>query len=1844
MGYRPRGISVRHRYLVFLIGAALACLVSPSRAGAQFIYTVAGNGTSGYSGDGGLATSAQVYNTFGVAVDAQGNIYIADTDNQRIRVINAGKTAITVATVTIQPGDIATVAGNGTAGYAGDGGPATNAEFYNPSGVAVDSAGNIYIADLYNFRVRKVNASGIVSTVTGTGTQAAGGDNGLAANATLYPYAVAVDSRGILYIADTYNQRIRVVNTSTSAITLANVTIQPENIATVAGNGTYGPSANGPAANAEFSDPYSLAVDSRSNIYICDTYNRQMRVVNTGTSPITVANVTIPPGDIATVAGNGNYGFRGDGYPASGAEFADPDGIAVDSAGNIYVSDLENERIRMVNNASGLASTMAGMGGAGTNGYGYNGDGIPAASALIAYPRVVAVDSAGNVYFSDEPNFRIRKIAVNPAPPTIVSRTSTAFTAGLPGTFTVTATDLPVSTLTESGALPTGVTFTDNGNNTGTLSGTPAAGTAGTYNIVFTASNGVLPNAVQNFTLTIYAPGGGPAASFVSQDTNTEGNWQGVYGGDGYSLAGASQSIPGYASLAVQNLVPGAFTWVASTTDVRALQVPGTSSRIAAAWYNSASFSFDVNFTDGNSHQVALYALDWDIAGRAETIQILDANSGVPLDTETVSNFASGTYLIWKISGHVQIVVTATATGGINAVVSGVFFGGGVPSLSITKTHTGLFTQGQQNATYTVTVSNQANAGPTNGSTVTVTETVPSGLTLVSMAGTGWTCPSNANTCTRSNALSGGTSYPPITVTVNVAANAASPQVNQVSVSGGGSVSSSATDPTGINAGTVCAGSCAALVSIDTHTEGNWRNVYGADGYSLANVTPQSIPSYASFTPQNQSLFTWVASTTDPRALQVPGSAESIAAAWYGNPTFSFDLNLTDGNTHQFALYALDWDGKGRAETIQIVDAASNSPLNTQTISNFANGIYLVWNISGHVKINVTLTAGPNAVVSGVFFGGQPSRAIPAITWATPSAITFGTALGSTQLNATSTVAGSFVYSPAAGAVLGAGSQTLSVTFTPTDTTDYTTTTVTVTLVVNRAAPIITWPAPAAITYGTALGSTQLNATAAFNGVAVSGSFVYSPAAGTVLGVGSPTLSVTFTPTDTVDYTAATATVTLVVNPAATGNQAAFVRSDGATQGNWQGAYGADGYSLSNVTPQSIPSYATFAVQNQSSHVWAASTGDSRALLIPGSTTQRIAAAWYSSPSFSFDVNFTDGNTHQFALYALDWDSQGRSETIQVEDGTINAVLDTRTISAFSNGIYLVWNISGHVKIIVAGTAGPNSVVSAVFFGGSSNPKVTPTITWATPAPITYGTALSGTQLNATASVPGSFAYNPAAGTVLGVGSQTLSVTFTPTDTVDYTTATGTVTLVVNPAPSANQAAFVGSDTATQGNWHGVYGADGYSVANDSQSLPAYASFALQGQASYTWTASTTDPRALQTGSGSGRIAAAWYNYPGFSMNVNFTDGNAHQFALYALDWDKSGRAETIQIQDATTNAVLDTRTISAFSNGIYLVWSISGSVKIVVTATAGPNSAVSGIFFGAGGSPTTPNLSITKTHSGNFTQGQQNATYVVTVSNAANATPTSGTVTVTETVPLGLTLVSMAGTGWTCPAGGSACTRSDALSGGASYPAITVTVNVAANASSPQVNQVSASGGGSATANASDSTTINVANGGSVAALFVKEDTSTQGNWQGVYGAGGYSLADVTPQSIPSYATFAVRNQAMYVWAASTTDSRALLVPGSTTQRIAATWYSSSSFSFDVNFTDGNSHQFTLYAVDWNGAGRAETIQILNPSTNTVLDTRTISSFSSGVYLVWDISGQVTINVTLTGGPNTVVSGAFFQ
>ena len=327
-------------------------------------------------------------------------------------------------------------------------------------------------------------------------------------------------------------------------------------------------------------------------------------------------------------------------------------------------------------------------------------------------------------------------------------------------------------------------------------------------------------------------------ATFVKTDTTTQGNWQSVYGGDGYNVIGDQAANPSYVTPV--GIGQSSYTWVGTTTDVRALQKGSNpAERIAATWYATNQFTIDMNIGDTGTHQVALYCLDWDSTIRRQTIDVLNA-SGQVLDTRALTtSFNGGVYLVWNVSGHVQFRITRNAAA--NAVVGGIFF-----------------------------------------------------------------------------------ATPP-------------------------------TVPT------------ATFVKTDTTTQGNWRSVYGGDGYNV--IGNQAVnPSYVTPVGVGQLSYTWTGTTTDVRALQKASNpADRIAATWYATK-FTIDVNIGDAGMHQVALYCLDWDSPLRRQTIEVLNA-SGQVLDTRALTtSFNGGVYLVWNVTGHVQFRVTTNAGPNAVVEGIFF------------------------------------------------------------------------------------------------------------------------------------------------------------------------------------------------------------------------------------------------------------------------------------------------------------------------------------------------------------------------------------------------------------------------------------------------------------------------------------------------------------------------------------------------------------------------------------------------------------------------------------------------------------------------------------------------------------------------------------------------------------------------------------------------------------------------------------------------------------------------------------------------------------
>jgi sugar lactone lactonase YvrE len=393
-------------------------------AGTGIITTVAGSGQRGYAGDGGPATAAKLFAPEGVAASAT-DLFIADTGSNHMRRVTAGiittvagngtatsgiggpavSAQLAVPTLTgsavdaagnlyfngfrqvhridAGTGIVTTIAGLGTLPSSGDGGPAVDAELWNNYGVAVDGPGNVFISELFG-RVRRIDVvSGIIDTVAGTGTSAFSGDGGPATAAELsYAYDVVSDAAGNYFIADGGNSRVRRVDAVTGIIT------------TVAGNGTSGFAGDGGLATAaRINLPIGVALDPAGNLFIADHQNNRVRRVDALT------------GIITTVAGNGTSGTAGDGGQATAAQIRNPQDVTVDAHGGLFISQPLHQRVRFVDLATGVITTLAGTGTAG-----FSGDGGVATSAQLNFPQGLAVDASGHLFINDWQNNRIRRV------------------------------------------------------------------------------------------------------------------------------------------------------------------------------------------------------------------------------------------------------------------------------------------------------------------------------------------------------------------------------------------------------------------------------------------------------------------------------------------------------------------------------------------------------------------------------------------------------------------------------------------------------------------------------------------------------------------------------------------------------------------------------------------------------------------------------------------------------------------------------------------------------------------------------------------------------------------------------------------------------------------------------------------------------------------------------------------------------------------------------------------------------------------------------------------------------------------------------------------------------------------------------------------------------------------------------------------------------------------------------------------------------------------------------------------------------------------------------------------
>ncbi len=689
-------------------------------------------------------------------------------------------------------------------------------------------------------------------------------------------------------------------------------------------------------------------------------------------------------------------------------------------------------------------------------------------------------------------------------PASITSANHATFTAASAGTATVTAIGFPVPTLSESGPLPSGVTFNAG---TGVLSGTPAVGTGGSYPVTFTAHNGVGADATQSFTLTVNQTSGITSASSATFAVGVAGSFTVTATGSPAPTVSETGTLPAGVTFntgtSVFSGTPAAGTGGSYPITLTASNGVGSNASQAFLLTVSQTSSFtsanNATFTVGSTGSFAVTASGSPTPAFSESGTLPSGVTFNPATGVLMGTPAAGT------GGSYPIIITASNGVGSNATLNFVLTVD--QSAAITSANNTIFTAGGAGAFTVVSTGFPAPA-------LSETGTLPSGIAF------------NAGTGTLSGIAAAGTggTYP-ITFTASNGVGSNATQSFTITVNQSSSISSA-------NHATFTAGSPGIFTVTAT---GSPVPVLSENGALPAGVIFNPATGVLAGTPAAGTGGTYSMSFTASNGI---GSSSTLGFTLIVNQAAA----ITSPNTTSFAF--------GAASTFSVSTTGQPAPSLTET-GALPAGISFVDNGNGTAVFagtpgvgsggtyNLTLTAhngtGSNATVS---FTLSVTKATPILTWSTPSAIGFGSPLTAVQLDATSSVPGTFVYTPTAGSVLAAGSQSLSVTFTPTDATDYTSATSSATLAVNKATASLAWVPPSAITYGTVLSSAQLNASSD-----VAGTWTYSPPAGTLLNAGSQSLSVSFTPSSAADYLPATAQVLLVVNPAATTTNLSASRS-----------------------------------------------------------------------------------------------------------------------------------------------------------------------------------------------------------------------------------------------------------------------------------------------------------------------------------------------------------------------------------------------------------------------------------------------------------------------------------------------------------------------------------------------------------------------------------------------------------------------------------------------------------------------------------------------------------------------------
>ena len=598
----------------------------------------------------------------------------------------------------------------------------------------------------------------------------------------------------------------------------------------------------------------------------------------------------------------------------------------------------------------------------------------------------------------------------------------------------------------------------------------------------------------------------------------------------------------------------------------------------------------------------------------------------------------------------------------------------------------------------------------------------------------------------------------------------------------------------------------------------------------------------------------------------------------------------------------------------------------------------------------------------------------------------------------------------------------------------------------------------------------------------------------------------------------------------------------------------------------------------------------------------RLEAEWNAGNDFTVIVNITDGRAHDIGLYALDWESQQRDEQIKVTDATTGAVLDTETAAHFSAGVYFQWVVTGSVMIDVTRTYWSNAVLTGIFFD-----------------------------------------------------------------------------------PPTSASAYVAKDSATQGNWIGAYGSQGYNIVGGATSYPAHAAVQPSGALTTSWATTTNDPRGARelNGQQSSRRRLEFGNDNDHRHRAIRWPGPRHPSVRSRLGQPGEKRADPT-LESGNRGRVRQRNRLVVLGRR-YLEWRVFGSITITVTRLSGPDAVVSGLFFDppsiSSSTVNTATASIVKQDP--KTEGTWHSVY---------GSQGWGVASVGRNFPsddlqvLGSTLYTWAATTADPRAPQTASTTRAAaawesatsfvveleIPDSTAHALTLYAVDWDGNNSRSELIQISSAATGAildtrainnftngiylqwdVTGNVVITITRLAGANAVLSGIFLDSastpqtpspatrDLTTLGNWIGAYGPQGYNIIG-SSAVYPSYAIVTPPANSTFTWAANSADPRALQTANGSS-RIASSW-AGATFSIDVNLTDGQLHSLTLYALDWDSAGRSEQIEIASATTGAILDTETLSSFSGGVYLQWMVSGHIVIEVTRLGGPNAVISGLFFD